>query len=54
MKTEVPGTQAQIPNNAELWMRIQIRGRAVQFLWSEDGQRYREFGSAFDTTKPRT
>lgn len=50
-KTEVPGALVPVPDEAELWLRIQICGRAAQFLWSEDGQRYREIGPAFNTTK---
>ena len=44
------GTRTPAPEGP-VWMRLTIRGREMQFSWSQDGQEYRDIGPVFDVTR---
>ena len=49
-KTEIPDTRIRV-DERELYLRLEIKGRASQFYWSFDGKSYEKIGGPFDTSK---
>lgn len=50
-KKEFSDARTWVEDHKDIWMKIIINGRKTQFLWSLDGEQYREIGPCFDTSK---
>jgi len=48
---ETDSTRTFVEDGQEIWMRVNIRGRDVQFQWSLDGKEFANIGPVFDISK---
>ena len=49
-KAEMLDTRVAV-EDVPVYMRVEVRGRKMQFMWSLDGQKYIPIGPVFDATK---
>ena len=51
-KAEMLDTRVAV-EDVPVYMRVEVRGRKMQFMWSLDGKKYIPIGPVFDATKFR-